>query len=698
MASLQADLWRRQTFFDAGVRDVVNCWPVHARSPTAMCWLKDDVAPHIDSFPLPGRPQHAQGILAVPLRAAKAIATTTLTVKYSRDLKLIADANRILYRALEVLVRGAPEPPPRDLLDDLNAVMKGEGLPRRTEFGFLEQVRYLRQAAVALGALLLPGEGVLDTVYRDWRTLSEATRPQAKPGTVQLKLSIVAIGDAAADQGTALRTSLECQPGQWEYFVQASAPSDTSALPLRTLATIRRGVSGDWVAIASESLSLAPFAVEDLLRTAESSKAAIVYADHDEFRRGTYAQPFFKPGWSPDLFLEVNYLGGLVCVRRDVFDAWAKRFEEITSSDVSRLVLDCHHQREEIARAPGVLWHRLKPVDESHHRRAVTAYLKEHRPGAELQTVDGVPRVTYPREGHPKVSIVVPFRDRPDLLERLVLSLQRNERWSNYELLLVSNASSNPATARFLASVVDQRVGRLEWNHPYNFQALCNHAAKAATGDYLLFASSGLEWPQAGALEVMLGHCQRAEIGAVGASLYSGEGRIQHAGITVGLGGFAASPFQGTRVNPSWTAFGLPQWTRNFSAVTAECMMIRRALFEEIDGFDTRFYAKNGDVDLCLRLRARGLFIVNAPQVSMMYTSPQDGHDEVQLEGDAWNAYPRIAEHLRDGDPYYNPNLSIASVDCLPSLDTRSAEDLARQTLAIMLPGSLELVPMGERP
>jgi len=126
-------------------------------------------------------------------------------------------------------------------------------------------------------------------------------------------------------------------------------------------------------------------------------------------------------------------------------------------------------------------------------------------------------------------------------------------------------------------------------------------------------------------------------------------------------------------------------------------MMIRRTLFEEVDGFDTRFHAKNGDVDLCLRLGARGLLIVNTPQVSMLRASIHNDHDESHLEADAWNAYPRIAAHLRNGDPYYNPNLSIASVDCLPTLDTRSAEDLARQTLAIMLPGSLALVPMGER-
>ena len=217
-----------------------------------------------------------------------------------------------------------------------------------------------------------------------------------------------------------------------------------------------------------------------------------------------------------------------------------------------------------------------------------------------------------------RVSIVVPFRDQPDLLRRCVASLRMTD-YADRELILVNHASQQPRTLRTLARLSGRPSTRvIDRGGPFNFSTLCNAGAREATGDYLLFLNNDTEVLHPEWLERMVGVAARADVGAVGATLLYADGTLQHAGVYPGPSGRWVHVYRGLPADHRGQRDELAH-VRAVPAVTGACLLVRRALFDAVGGFDERYPVTYGDVDLCRRLQQRDLHIVVTPHARLLH-------------------------------------------------------------------------------
>jgi GT2 family glycosyltransferase len=321
-----------------------------------------------------------------------------------------------------------------------------------------------------------------------------------------------------------------------------------------------------------------------------------------------------------------------------------------------------------------LLFHRVqRECDGQEQQRMQTAArsaLQGHlqRSGVPAQVVDGLLpgsfMVEYRHAQMPLVSIVIPTRDRLDLLQPCLNSVLEKTGYPNYEILVVDNHSREPRVLDYLAQLParDQRIRVLSYPQVFNFAAINNLAARAARGDYLLLLNNDTLVLQPNWLERLLAQAQRPDVGAVGARLVAPDQRIQHAGIVLGMGmpGVADHVHVGLPMSEPGYA-GRAQVAQDMSAVSAACMLVRRNVYLEIGGMDEqRFGTQYADVDLCLKLRERGQRIVWTPYVTLIHhgaaTLKSPGVVPSQSAADA--AFERWLPRLGN-DPAFNRNLSL---------------------------------------
>ncbi|ATB34481.1 glycosyltransferase [Melittangium boletus] len=453
---------------------------------------------------------------------------------------------------------------------------------------------------------------------------------------------------------------------------------------------------GEFVGFLEQEDTLAPHALaEVVLRLAREPDAELIYSDEDRLdASGGRFGPFFKPDWSPDLLRSVNYLHHFVVVRRaPLTEAGGMRegFEEARNYE---LLLRLSERVRRIVHVPGILYHaRASDVPASD---AGVRALREHlaRRGEVAEVSEVAPahyRVRYPVRGTPLVSIIVPFKDKPELLRMLTGTLLEKTRYPHFELLLVSNNSTQPETFEVLESLTDPRIRKLTWDHPFNYPAINNFAAREARGELLLFLNNDMEIVDPEWLDELIGQAQRPEVGAVGAKLLFPDRTVQHAGAVVGITGFAGHPFWRMPDTATWTPFGHADWVRNYLAVTSACVMLRRELFEQLEGYDERFLLCGSDVDLGLRLVARGLRVVYTPHTRIIHHESASRRMDAIPENDFWRSFSAYRPYLGPaGDPFYNPFLTLQGTDCSLRRHEEDGEALAVRTLARDLPSTRE--------
>jgi GT2 family glycosyltransferase len=275
----------------------------------------------------------------------------------------------------------------------------------------------------------------------------------------------------------------------------------------------------------------------------------------------------------------------------------------------------------------------------------------------------------------PKVSVIVPTRDRADLLEACTRGVLEATDWPDLELLVVDNDSVEPATkALFAQLAADPRVRILPAPGPFNYSAINNAAVKVATGDLLVFLNNDVEVRNAGWLKALAAQALRPEVGAAGAMLRFPDGRVQHAGVALGIGtagvagalGVGAGPRDPGPSNRLRTA-------RCVSATTAACLAVRRSVFEAAGGFDAEHLAVAfNDIDLCLKIRALGLQVIWTPGADLIHReSASRGSDLAARHAERFS---REAAWMRqswgqalDADPFYGLNLDLSGGDWRPA-------------------------------
>jgi O-antigen biosynthesis protein len=436
---------------------------------------------------------------------------------------------------------------------------------------------------------------------------------------------------------------------------------------------------GEYTGFLHQGDELAPDALFEVVKLLqEHPEAGLIYSDIDEIdEEGNRTNPYFKPGWSPDLLLSTNYVSHLGIYRKKLLEDIGGFREGFDGCQDYDLVLRATERTDEIHHVPKVLYHRRVTAgllassdDKSPIRGTTRRALSEalERRGLEGSVEEGyLPdrfRVRLKIKGEPKVSIIIPTRDNVSLLKRCLESVERLTTYRNYELLIIDNNSRDSATLEYFASI-PHRV--IPFREPFNYSRINNFAVSQAEGEYVLLLNDDTEVISGGWLEAMLEHAQRPEVGAVGARLLYPDGRIQHAGVILGVGshwepGVAMHSHQFYASDSPGYA-GTPMTTSNYSAVTAACMLLRKSVFNEVGGLDEEnLRVQFNDVDLCLRLREQGYYVVYTPYAELY-------HHESVSRG-YWNLDRTENIYMRerwswvmDRDPYYNPHFSRGYAD-----------------------------------
>lgn len=407
------------------------------------------------------------------------------------------------------------------------------------------------------------------------------------------------------------------------------------------------------------------------------SGVAVIYSDEDRIdAAGHRSAPWFKPDFDPDLFLARDMPGQFVAYRRDLLDRIGGYREDFGDAAGYDLVLRATMAAGAgaVRHVPAVLCHVHghdgAVLDSEAARRAVADALA----GSAARVVanplsPGCRRILYPLpDPPPLVSVIIPTRDRGELLGACMDGLLHGTDYPRIEVLIVDNESTDPATLALLARLAeDSRVRVLPVPGAFNYSRLNNLAVAQARGEVLLLLNNDIEVIEPNWLREMVSHALRPEIGAVGAKLLYPDDTVQHAGVVLGFGwpeGVGGHMFlQARRDDPG--PFDMLAVARSASAVTAACLAVRRSLYDEVGGLDEEgLKVAFNDVDFCLRLRERGYRNLWTP-FALLY------HKESASRGS--DATGEKAERLRrevavmrarwgaalDDDPYWNPNLSL---------------------------------------
>lgn len=431
--------------------------------------------------------------------------------------------------------------------------------------------------------------------------------------------------------------------------------------------------TGEWIGFLDHDDVLEPDALfQNAKWLQDHPEVDLIYSDEDKLTEEGLDSPIFKPDWSPDFFLSCNYLCHFTLIRSGLLKHLEGFRSEFDGAQDYDLFLRLSERTLRIDHIPRVLYHwrrsvastadniRRKPGSLETGRRAVETHLK--RSGKEGHvTVDWKTHAYWIKRDLPeakKITIIIPVRDRIDLLARCLDSLTKMTSYPRYEIVIVDNDSqSTEASAYF--SAMKHRL--LRYAGPFNYSAINNFAVDQTDGPWVLFLNSDIEVIERDWLTIMAEHVQRAEVGAVGARLLYPDDTIQHAGIVVGVGGIAEHAFRGFPAEAPGVCRQL-QVTRNYSSVTGACLLTRREVFAKVGGFDEeRLPVTFNDVDLCLKMRRAGFLIVYTPYAKLYHHEsatrrPSVEPRETQVMRERW---PEVLAY----DPFYNPNLSRERAD-----------------------------------
>jgi GT2 family glycosyltransferase len=423
-----------------------------------------------------------------------------------------------------------------------------------------------------------------------------------------------------------------------------------------------RALQGEFVVFLDQHGQLSPDALFGIVRQINRNLVSdLIYWDEDKIdAKGSRRDPFFKPDWSPDLILSMNYVGRSFAVQKRLLDAvGGVRLE--CADHAYDLLLRAGEHAHAIVHIPQVLFHQNEVETSSEEWHVIEEALRRRGLRGKVETSErGGHCVRYEIRGDPKISIIIPTRDKCHLLRKCIESITKGTDYANYEIIVLDNDSRDPVTLKYFREV-SQTARIFHCPGPFNFSAINNRGATEAHGDFLLFLNNDTEVLRPDWIRALIEQAQRPEIGAVGAKLLFRDGRIQHAGVVLGVHGVAAHAFRLMR-DEGDNRTSLAKVIRNCSAVTGACMMIRRSLFEQIGRFDEGFPVDFNDVDLCLRLRERGYLIVYTPLALLRH------HESATRRGFPGQPYQEIFMHrwgnyIRRGDPYYNRNLTLVTED-----------------------------------
>lgn len=428
-----------------------------------------------------------------------------------------------------------------------------------------------------------------------------------------------------------------------------------------------------WVMLLRADSLLAPFALYWFAHELHNAPdAGMMYADHDHIdEQGERCDPYFKPDWSLEHARSSGFVGPVFALRMEVLVDYFKQYQPL---DAYGVMLFAGRQLADyqIRHIPGLLHHQpLAAAKMGMLNRTLEQHLEDCDVDAKVtRDQHGWMHIRYacPKPA-PLVSIIVPTRNRLELIRPCIESLLAKTHYQPFEIIIVDNHSDDAATLRYLETCAEHpqiRVLRYPW--AFNYSAINNFAVEQANGAVICLLNNDTEVISSGWLTEMVGRLFQPQVGVVGAKLYFSDGRVQHAGDTVGPGG-CASHLHGELMGEQGGYMERAHQAQEFSAVTAACLLTHRQLFQKLGGLDAdNLVVAFNDVDYCLRVRENGYKVVFTPYAKLYHhESVSRGKDESPKKK---RRAKQEADYMRKRwrkemlhDPFYNPNLSYVRPD-----------------------------------
>ena len=445
---------------------------------------------------------------------------------------------------------------------------------------------------------------------------------------------------------------------------------------------------GDFIVLADHDDRLTPNALfECAKKLNENENCDVLYSDEDKLDMDgdELFDPHFKPDFNPDLLTSVNYICHLFVVKKELLDKVGGFRAEYDGAQDYDFIFRCTENAKQICHIPKVLYHwrchpnstASNPESKLYAFTAGSRAIMDHykRVGIEAEKVEkgvdyGIYHTTFKIKDDPLVSVIIPNKDHTVDLDNCIRPMLTEGTYKNLEFVIVENNSTEDETFAYYKELEasNPKAHVVYWDGIFNYSAINNFGAAHAKGDYLLLLNNDTEIISPDCLEQLLGYCMRPDVGAVGARLYYEDDTVQHAGVVVGFGGIAGHCFVQQKRDATGYCHRII-CAQDYSAVTAACMMVKREAFDKVHGLSEEFQVAFNDIDFCLRLGKAGYLVVYNPYAELYhYESKSRGLEDTPEKVARFNReiasfekhWPEI---LRDGDPYYNPNLTLESQD-----------------------------------
>lgn len=447
-----------------------------------------------------------------------------------------------------------------------------------------------------------------------------------------------------------------------------------------------RMATGEYIALFDHDDLLHPSALYEVMRAICEHGADFIYTDENTFSeepRDAY-NPHFKPDFSPDTLRSYNYICHLSVFSRELLDSVGHFRSEYDGSQDYDLILRLAEKAKKVFHIRKILYYwrahknsvaqdvAAKPYTVTAAKKALAAHLE--RCGLKGEVLDSsVPttyHIKYEIDGNPLISVIIPNKDHTDDLDICLKSLYEKSSYKNFEVIIVENNSTEKETFEYYEAIAQKHgnIKIVKWEGNFNYSAINNFGVNYAKGEFILLLNNDVEIINGSCLEEMLMFAQRKDVGAVGAKLYYSDDTVQHAGVILGLGGTAGHAHKHFgRSHPGYMARA--SIAQNLTACTAACLMMRRDVFDEVGGLDESFEVAFNDVDLCMKIRKKGYLVVFTPYAELYhYESKSRGNDSTpekleRFRGEIDRFKEKWQKQLDDGDPYYNPNLTLTRDD-----------------------------------
>ncbi len=437
--------------------------------------------------------------------------------------------------------------------------------------------------------------------------------------------------------------------------------------------------SGEYISLLDHDDMLADQCLYEVVK-AINDGFDFIYTDEITFKnypqKDCY-QPNLKPDFSPDTLRSYNYICHFICFsRRLLMEDEALLDPDTEGSQDYDLILRMTERAKSIKHidVPLYFWraHRASVAENVNAKPyvvdAAKKALQKHLERKELigTVEDGIIsttyKITYELKGTPLVSIIIPNCDHIQDLKTCIDSIQRKSTYHQYEILIIENNSKEEDTFAYYQEIKSDLITVITYQDEFNFSKINNFAVSHAKGNYLLFLNNDVEVISPNWIQEMLMFAQREDVGCVGAKLLYPDEIIQHAGVIIGIGGVAGHSHKNYQRN-DYGFMSRLQISQNLSAVTAACLMIKKELFYQVEGFDENFAIAFNDVDFCLKVRELNKLCVYTPYAELYhYESKSRGQEDSEEKIARFQGEIALFERkwgLWSYDPYYNRNLSL---------------------------------------